>query len=769
MNHQSLSPDLPIESAKDDRLNRSRFAEGLATAIKNWAQPSSLVIAVYGDWGSGKSSLKNMVLESLRSEHQPIPVIEFNPWQISSQESLSRAFFDELGTVLGRPTSGETPEAAEKRAAKWKSYSAYFSVGTSLTKSLKVILPLMGVPLVGEVLDRLAEGLEKSGALTKEAAEGVQAGGKASGRSLNELKRDVAQELRDLPQPILVVVDDVDRLVQDEIRLLFQLIKANGDFPNLVYLVLAQRESVVKALEQIAPGRADAFLEKIVQVGFNVPRIQQRQLEQIFFSGLDQMLGDDVVAKRFDKSRWVELYRDGLRHFFSNLRDVNRYLSSLGFHVGVFRSETSFEVNLVDLIALEALRVFIPSLYSLLPDAKYILTDEPRFMRKESQKQDAAVLGSILGSVPDAERSVAEHILKALFPPAAAVLGGAHFSGGGDNWFLQLRVASHEVFDRYFHFGTPPGDLSQGELEEILQVSGDRAALVAMFKDLESRSLLEVALDRLDSYREEVPIEHAEPFITALFDLEVDSQDELLAAHFSPQTHINRIVYGYLRREPVQGQRKKILLGAISQSTSVATAAHSATWLQPRDSNTERADQSEPLLTDLEDIKEVHAAVAAKIRKAAESGQLVQESELAFLVGIWNSWGPAGEAKKWVLEELLESQLGTLRFLNITRSTARSYGGSIPKDHHYYKISEVEHFVSADELAAKIEALDPSAMNEEDRENIARFRRAIDRRDQGRPEMSFIMPMTMTDRCASQQGPAEASSCLNKNRNSYCR
>src|SRR3989442_13176396 len=71
MDQLTFSPDLPIASASEDRLNRSSFASALATAIRNWNQGSSLVVALYGDWGSGKSSVKNMVLESLTEGVKP--------------------------------------------------------------------------------------------------------------------------------------------------------------------------------------------------------------------------------------------------------------------------------------------------------------------------------------------------------------------------------------------------------------------------------------------------------------------------------------------------------------------------------------------------------------------------------------------------------------------------------------------------------------------------------------------------------------------------
>ena len=737
---QNFSPDLPISSASEDRLNRSSFANALAAAIRNWNQKSSLVLALYGDWGSGKSSVKNMILESLQEGVKPedhISVIEFNPWQINNQDNLSKAFFDEIGSVLGRPRHGEVEEDAKRRAAKWKSYSAYFSVGTSITKSLKVVLPLLGVPILGDTLDAVVQGLEKAAGVSKEGAEGIEAAGKAAAGTLQNLKKEVADSLASLERPVLVVLDDVDRLAHEEIRLLFQLIKANADFPNLIYLVLAQRETVVKALEPIAPGQGQAFLEKIIQVGFNVPRIGRRQLELILFAGLDRFLADEVVGRRFDQEHWVNLYRDGLAHFFINLRDVNRYLSSLGFHVGVFRSAKSFEVNPVDLIAIETVRVFAPALYNALPDAKHILTDQPRFMRSEERKQDEAALASLFDLVPETDREAAKKIICELFPPAAQVLAGSHYSGnGGDNWFADLRIAAHEVFDRYFHFATPPGDLAQAELEEVIGLIGDREALGRKLKDLQARNLLDVLLDRLDSYKEKLPLESVLSCVTALFDLDVDGNDEFFAAQFSPRTHICRIVHWYVRKEPDQARRKDIILKALDETTGLTTPISMVTWLETKATDTQPTDPS-AVLERRSDVDDVRAAAAVKIRAAAQSGRLADDKDMGFLVRIWDAWGPPDEAKKWVAE-FIESDPGLLRFLTVMRETSRSYGGRIPKEHHYYRVSAINAFVPVGEISTRVRALDVRTLPEEDARNIALFIKASERNQDG-PSFFDIM------------------------------
>lgn len=95
-----FSSNRPITSFAGDLLGRSEFAESLALAIKGWTGNDSLVIALYGPWGSGKSSIKNMALESLRKSKGECPyIVEFNPWQWAGQEQLAEAFFQEIGAV----------------------------------------------------------------------------------------------------------------------------------------------------------------------------------------------------------------------------------------------------------------------------------------------------------------------------------------------------------------------------------------------------------------------------------------------------------------------------------------------------------------------------------------------------------------------------------------------------------------------------------------------------------------------------------------------
>ena len=293
------------------------------------------------------------------------------------------------------------------------------------------------------------------------------------------------------------------RLSTSEIRLIFQLVKANADFPNLVYFLLFQRDIVERSLGSSPSSSGQEFLEKIVQVGFDIPRIEGTCLEKILFADLDKLFTDEKVSQRFDQKRWNNLFLGGLRPYFQTLRDVHRYLAPLSFHVSLFRGTGSFEVNPVDLIALEVLRVFEPGVYQRLSDAKTELTSL-RDTAHDSHDQNERTRKLIESIVDTGSQPVqAREIVKQLFPPVNWVFSGPRYGHSfAEQWFRELRLCHPDVFDRYFHLTIPEGGISQAQLDGILSLAGNREGLVAEFRALNERGFLGVLLDRLEAYKQ---------------------------------------------------------------------------------------------------------------------------------------------------------------------------------------------------------------------------------------------------------------------------
>ncbi len=98
----ALSADHPSSNPQDDLFGHAPFAESLASSICRYPGNDGLVLALYGPWGSGKSTVSSYVrhfLEQRPEAEQPV-IVTFNPWWFSGQDNLARAFLGQLQAVL---------------------------------------------------------------------------------------------------------------------------------------------------------------------------------------------------------------------------------------------------------------------------------------------------------------------------------------------------------------------------------------------------------------------------------------------------------------------------------------------------------------------------------------------------------------------------------------------------------------------------------------------------------------------------------------------
>jgi len=174
---------------------------------------------------------------------------------------------------------------------------------------------------------------------------------------------DVHQHDRDFGR----LIDDIDRLTAEEIRQLFRVVKAVADFPNVIYLLAFDIEVVVKALNSMQNTPGEQYLEKLVQLPLDLPAPDKTGLQDMLTKRLDMALtGTNELL--FDRSRWVNLYVEGIADFFVTPRDVIRFCNAMAFNYPA----VSNEVNAVDFIVIELLRVFSPKAYYFIRDNESI-------------------------------------------------------------------------------------------------------------------------------------------------------------------------------------------------------------------------------------------------------------------------------------------------------------------------------------------------------------------------------------------------------------
>jgi len=715
-----ISADRPITTKSDDRLNRSGFASAIAKVIQHWRNKPSLVIGLFGDWGSGKSSIKNLVIEAL-SENSGgrIPVVEFSPWQVSGQDILNDVFFREIGEALGKTGKGDDA-TLKRRVARWKLYSSVLSVAANVARAWKSATNPVQSPTLSLLAETTSLTLDTSAAVVKSGAEGTESEATLETLSLSELKASISDDLAGLTTPILVVLDDIDRLTKEEIRLVLQLVKANADFPNMIYLLLAQKDTVVKALDEIAPDNGETFLEKIVQVGFDVPVMNRKQLQSSLFEGLNKLLTGDSLSARFDKAHWGSLF-PAIYPLFRNLRDLNRFLGSLAFHIEVFRNGETFEVNPVDLIGLEVLRVFEPNVYRRLPQEKEVLTLESRGFRDKKRDEDKRRTDDLVGLASNERKDSVSKLIAELFPPSGLLRG--HFSASDEQenrWFKELRVCSYKAFDRYFQLATPEGDVSQADIDELIGQMSNKESLQGIFAGLTRRGLLETMFQRLHSLSEALPLDHAPAFLAALFELEFEEREYDLF-ETPPKDRVVGFTFWYLHRMDERA-RVDTLKAALTATDGIGIAVNVAgsfiRFAEPKG-------QIEPFLESEEAREELKGACLAAIKRVTkQSPSFTPQLDLCFL-RYWVSWDPDAAAA-WLLA-YLQTRANVVHFLQSIVSTSNGTGGR----KRYFILSSLGELIKLDELRKRVSTYLNGDLNDEEGELLKLVNASFKRIDAG--------------------------------------
>lgn len=103
--------DAAVESLKDDKLDFAGLALGLARFLRNPNTVPPLTMAVTGDWGSGKSSILNMISSNL-VKHS-FPVVRFNAWHQQNEEQI-------FGALLKNVVSQGVPSIWDRSGVEFR-------------------------------------------------------------------------------------------------------------------------------------------------------------------------------------------------------------------------------------------------------------------------------------------------------------------------------------------------------------------------------------------------------------------------------------------------------------------------------------------------------------------------------------------------------------------------------------------------------------------------------------------------------------------------
>ena len=476
----------------------------LAQSLLNLNTQDTFTVGLFGKWGSGKTSIVNMMLNEIDEHQKSCPenekliVVHFEPWNFSSADQLLSQFFIRL--------SSEFRSKGDERLSK---------IGEALETYSDAFDLLSAVPLAGNLLAFLGKkGAEVAGSKLKKGGDE---------KDISKQKEFVIKLLQEQSNRILVVIDDIDRLSNEQIRQVFQLVTSVAKFPNTIYLLVFDKDIVVKALEKVQEGSGKDYLEKIIQMPIQIPDIKPAKLRQVLIDRLNVILSRHEGIG-FQQPRWQNLYESCIAPFVDSLRTINRLCNAVQFKL----SSIATEVDFTDTVAISALEIQYPEVYEWVKEHKSLLTGGFDLStireRNKTQKElkdfytvqiKASLQKNTHSTVTDEQVDVMIGFLSYLFPHFGQKIGEIHEVYDLNVFRKNNRISHPEKFDRYFSLDLDEISIRKSEISKAV-FEADSEALIKTLLEKEGKGDSYDFLEEIRSLTSDIPEARAKVIVTAL-------------------------------------------------------------------------------------------------------------------------------------------------------------------------------------------------------------------------------------------------------------
>lgn len=264
------SNDSSVETLEGDLFEISQYVKGLSEFVKSCVTP--MTISIQGDWGSGKTSIMNMVKENLGDNVIPI---WFNTWQYSQfnlGDDLALSFMSKMIAKLRTEESSKKANEIFKKVYKAFKKAGYIAVDHFVGGA--------AAEEIEQLASKFAQGdddvVEAINSLREEFESAVSA-------KLEEVKKD----------RVVIFIDDLDRLNPGKAVELLEVLKLFLDCDKCVFVLAIDYSVVSKGVKEkygdlLGDDKGRSFFDKIIQVPFKMP-VSHYKLEKFVTDMFNQV------------------------------------------------------------------------------------------------------------------------------------------------------------------------------------------------------------------------------------------------------------------------------------------------------------------------------------------------------------------------------------------------------------------------------------------------------------------------------------------------
>lgn len=443
-----LYNDQPIRESDEDVLNRQPFVDRIAELINDYTKVDAgksthdgLVIGLEGPWGSGKTSILNLLEKKLGALDSDYLIKRFDSWLTLDRTSIAVEFFKTL----------EYDAASVGAAKESLAYSAKEIVKEATHQigkfGLSFSIPLVPLVAIKPDWDHVFDDVP-----------------------LWEQKKAIEKSLSKSKKYIIYMIDDIDRLRNEDIAFVMQLVKNIADFPKIIYILAYDHDIVNKALNHTDGDNGRDFMEKIVQVPIQIPTLDEANLLNYFEKELCEIVlaGSNeehkAIYSEVSKRAIENQTHKRLLPYLRSIRDCNRVLNA--FQVRYLICSQFCTVD--DLLCIVVLSIFEPKLIS------YII-DHPNEVYPQISNQEKDSSGKSFKTYQKEFKERAHctddalRVLAALFPCFAQKMAIFFEQKQAGEAVIMNAISVRENFSSYFVLSARENDVMSTAVEHLLK------------------------------------------------------------------------------------------------------------------------------------------------------------------------------------------------------------------------------------------------------------------------------------------------------------
>lgn len=292
-----IPSDGAITKKEEDFLNRKAFVDVIVSLIEaNIKPPYS--IGIYGDWGSGKTSVMRLIKERIE-ELGKYRIIWFDAWEYENEANLVYPLVRLIQNELPENKRQQVEESVER-------------LGTVIFKGV-MGLALKGVTLgtlsLKELEEYEADYIKKHTKMFNAWIDQVSKV-KEEFEKLIKTACEPKKEGEEKKECLVIFIDDLDRCLPENSIKILESIKNIFTKGDCIFILGVDKKTIARVIEARYPpleeGEGKNYLDKIVSFSFDVPECQELDFDGYFESLFDKLkieLGKVTDSTRIDLSQ----------------------------------------------------------------------------------------------------------------------------------------------------------------------------------------------------------------------------------------------------------------------------------------------------------------------------------------------------------------------------------------------------------------------------------------------------------------------------------